>query len=166
MHICMIISVPLPPEEGIGHHVWNLSRQLVARGHQVDVITRGSLSPIGRDQIDGITIWRVPFAPVYPFHVHLHGLFANRLFAEIEQQFDIVNLHTPLPPVIKTQLPVITTVHSPMLADTAATHGFDLRTLALRGFTPVMQHIERMLFESLSQNNDCCFLGCPGAGVV
>jgi glycosyltransferase involved in cell wall biosynthesis len=151
MRICLIISVPLPPEEGLGYHVWNLAQQLIAQGHTVGMITRGGFSPTVRDQTDGVTVWRVPFVPVYPFHVHLHRLFVNQLFEDIEGEFDIVNAHTPLPPVVKTRLPVVTTVHSPMLADTAATHGFDLRTLALRGITPVMQRIEKSMFDNSSK---------------
>lgn len=148
MRICLIVSVPLPPEEGVGHHVWNLAQQLIARGHNVGMITRGSMASTVKEQIDGVTVWRAPFAPVYPFHVQLHGLFVNQLFRAIEGEFDVVNAHTPLPPAVKTVLPLVTTVHSPMLADTAATRGFSLRTLALRGSTPVMQRVEKRLFGS------------------
>jgi glycosyltransferase involved in cell wall biosynthesis len=99
-----------------------------------------------KEQRNGFTIWRVPFAPVYPFHVHVHGLFVNRLVQEIEGQFDVINAHTPLPPAVRTSLPVVTTVHSPMKADTAATQGSDLRTFALRLQTPVSVRIETELF--------------------
>jgi glycosyltransferase involved in cell wall biosynthesis len=147
MRICMIISVPLPPEEGIGHHVWNLAKQLIRQGHEVGIITRGSLAQTVEEQIEGVAVWRPTFAPIYPFHVHFHAYFVNRLIKEVEGNFDIINAHTPLPPAVKTRLPVVTTVHSPMLADTAATQGWDLRTLALRGATPVVRRIEKALFD-------------------
>lgn len=146
MRICMIISVPLPPEEGIGHHVWNLAKNLIEQGHHVSVITRGGLASTRSEHIEGINVWRSTFIPLYPFHVHLQAYFVNQLFQEIEGEFDIINAHTPLPPAVRTRLPVVTTVHSPMLADTAATHGWNLRTLALRGATRVVQHIEKSLF--------------------
>jgi glycosyltransferase involved in cell wall biosynthesis len=146
MRVCLLTSVPLPPGEGLGFHVWNLAHQLHVRGHHVGIITRGQAGPTIEERKDGITIWRVPFAPVYPFHVHLHGVFVNRLLHQIEGQFDVLNAHTPLPPAVDTRLPMVTTVHSPMKADTAATHGSDLRTLALRLQTPVSARIESALF--------------------
>lgn len=146
MRVCLISSLPLPPEEGIGHHVWNLAQQLKKRGHQVGIITRGRAGSTTEERSAGITIWRAPFVPIYPFHVHLHGVFVNRLMRQIEEQFDVINAHTPLPPAVDTKLPLITTVHSPMKADTAATNGFDLRVLALRLQTPVSQWIEKALF--------------------
>lgn len=146
MRVCLITSVPFPPGEGLGFHVWNLAHQLREGGHRVGIITRGQAGPTTEEDRGGITIWRVPFAPVYPFHVHLHGLFVNRLMQRIEGQFDVINAHTPLPPVVNTRLPMVTTVHSPMKADTAATHGTDLRTVALRLQTPVSARIETALF--------------------
>jgi glycosyltransferase involved in cell wall biosynthesis len=70
----------------------------------------------------------------------------NRLWRQIEAQFDVINEHTPLPPVVNTSLPIVTTVHSPMRADTAATVGFDWHSLLLRLQTPVSQRIETALF--------------------
>lgn len=146
MRVCLVVSVPLPAEEGIGHHAWNLAQQLTVGGHEVSIVTRGSLAPTTRERRDEITIWRPPFVPAYPLHVHLHAPFVNRLLARLEQEFDLVNAHTPLPPAVKTRLPLVTTVHSPMRADTAATHGTDVRALALRMATPVMQRVEKSLF--------------------
>jgi glycosyltransferase involved in cell wall biosynthesis len=147
MRICFITSLPLPPEEGMGYHIWNLSQRLVRAGHRVGIITRGRAAPVSAEEVDGVTVWRVPFAPIYPFHVHLHGYFVNRLLRQIEGEFDLINAHTPLPPAVNSSLPVVTTVHSPMRSDTAATIGHDLRTIALRLQTPVSQQIERSLFQ-------------------
>jgi len=145
MRVCLITSASLPPEEGIGHHVWSLAQQLKCRGHRVGIITRGGLAPTTLEKEHGIAIWRAPFVACYPFHVHMHGVFVNRLLQRIEGQFDLINVHTPLPPVVNTSLPVVTTVHSPMRADTAATPVSDLRTLALHVQTPVAQRIEAAL---------------------
>ena len=145
MRVCLITSASLPPEEGVGHHVWSLAQQLKWRGHRVGIITRGGPTPTALRNEDGIAIWRAPFVPCYPFHVHVHGVFVNRLLQRIEGQFDLINVHTPLPPVVNTSLPLVTTVHSPMRADTAATPVSDLRTLALHVQTPVAQRIEAAL---------------------
>ena len=117
MKICMIISTPFPPKEGIGYYTYNLSRKLIEKGHEVVVITRGSWNKIQRQVYNDIEIIRVPFIPVYPFYLYVHGTFVNKLFKSLESQIDIVHIHTPLPPLIKTSLPIITTIHTPMLAD-------------------------------------------------
>ena len=117
MHVCYLISVPFPPEEGIGTYVYGLSTNLIKKGHKVTVITRGSWHKIERETIDGIDVIRAPFIPIYPFYIHVHGVFVNKIFKSLESQVDIVHIHTPLPPLIKTSLPIVTTVHTPMLSD-------------------------------------------------
>lgn len=117
MHVCYLISVPFPPEEGIGTYVYGLSTNLIKKGHKVTVITRGSWPKIEREIIDGIEIIRAPFIPIYPFYVYVHGVFVNRIFKSLESQIDILHIHTPLPPLIKTKRPIVTTVHTPMLTD-------------------------------------------------
>jgi glycosyltransferase involved in cell wall biosynthesis len=96
--------------------------------------------------LDGIEVWRVAFVPVYPLHVHIHSYFANRLLRQLEAQFDVINAHTPLPAVLNSSLPMVTTVHSPMRSDTAAMVGLDLFTLLVRLQNPFSQHIEATLF--------------------
>ena len=66
MRICLVASVPFPPEEGLGIHVWNLAQELRRRGHGVEIITRGGLSAAHRVELDGIPVWRPAFVPVYP----------------------------------------------------------------------------------------------------
>jgi glycosyltransferase involved in cell wall biosynthesis len=113
----MVISTPFPPKEGIGYYTYNLSQKLIEKGHDVVVITRGSWNNIERQVYNDIEVIRVPFIPVYPFYIYVHGTFVNKLFKSLESQIDIVHIHTPLPPLIKTSLPIITTVHTPMLTD-------------------------------------------------
>lgn len=146
MRVCLVTSAPFPPGEGLGYHVWNLAQQLTRSGHHVGIITRGRAGRPAEERRDGITLWRLPFVPVYPFHVHLHSYFVNHFFRGIEAQFDVVNAHTPLPAVLNTRLPMVATVHSPMRSDTAATHGTDLHTLAVRLQTPFSRQIESDIF--------------------
>ena len=98
MKIAMIISTPFPPEEGIGHYIYNLSKKLMENGHKITVITRGSFKT-KIEFFEGIRVIKVPFIPLYPFHIHIHKFFVNRIFKSIENEFDLIHFHTPLPPV-------------------------------------------------------------------
>ena len=118
MNVCEVMSAPYPPSEGIGNYVCNLSRGLAKRGHEVTVITRGSLKASPREFEGEIEVLKPRFVPLYPFHIGIHGFYASKLFKSIEEKFDIVHYHTPLPPPLETSLPVVTTVHTPMLEDT------------------------------------------------
>jgi glycosyltransferase involved in cell wall biosynthesis len=118
MRICHIISTQFPPEEGIGNYVHNLSKKLIDSGHSVSVITRSPSLRSESFKIDGIGVHWVTFVPIYPIYMNLHGFFLNKLIKKLESEFDIVHMHTPLVPLIKTSLPVVVTVHTPMLSDT------------------------------------------------
>jgi len=117
MKICMLISTPFPPQEGIGYHTYNLSKKLMEKGHKVVVITRGSIGKTQKTVFDGIEVIKAPYIPFYPFYIHIHGIFVNKIFKKIESEIDIVHIHSPLPPLIKTKKPIITTIHTPMLTD-------------------------------------------------
>jgi len=116
----MITSIPFPPTEGIGYYTWNLSRFLMNHGHQVQIITRGQRGKQSYEESENIPIWRPQFFPLYPFHVHSHKLFVQKLVNQIEEDVDLFHLHTPLPPPIQTKRPVLLTIHSMMLADAQA----------------------------------------------
>ena len=117
MRICMVMSTAFPPQEGIGNYVYNLSRKLIEKAHRVTVITRSPSVRAQTDTIEAIDVFRAPFIPCYPFHVHVHGVFVNKLFKSLESEFDIIHLHTPLSPIIKTSLPVVTTMHTSIIRD-------------------------------------------------
>jgi glycosyltransferase involved in cell wall biosynthesis len=117
MKICMILSVPFPPNEGIGYYTYNLSKKLLEKGHEVVVITRGSFKKTQTEIFDSIEIIRAPYVPIYPFYLKIHGIFVNKVLKSLESNIDLVHIHTPLSPFVKTSLPIITTVHTPMLTD-------------------------------------------------
>ncbi len=117
MRICMVLSTPFPPEEGIGYYTYNLSKILIKKGHEVIVLTRSSKNKIQKQEINGIKVIRAPFIPLYPFYLYLHGLSMNKIFKRLEPEIDIVHFHTPLPSLIKTDLPTLLTIHTPMLTD-------------------------------------------------
>lgn len=146
MRICVITSASFPPEEGIGNYIYNMSKELIQKGHKVTIITRGS-SKLREENFEGIRLFRVPFFPVYPFHVQIHGMFVKKLFSSIQSDFDVVHFHTPLPSPFETNLPTITTVHTPMKADTGKVELVNPFSVAVKLQGKVSCRIESKLFE-------------------
>lgn len=148
MHICMVTSAPLPPREGMGFYVWNLAHFLASSGHQVQIITRGDPKATYRHSIDEVTVWQVTFLPLYPFHVHLHSLFVNRLLRVLEPQIDLLHHHSPLVMRPKTNLPYLVTVHTPMKADVASLRLDNPLSILAKLQAPISIRLERGLFSS------------------
>jgi glycosyltransferase involved in cell wall biosynthesis len=151
MRVCLVTSSPLPPEEGVGFYVWNLARKLVQGGHHVQIITRGMPGRTTRERSGDIIIWRPTFAPLYPLHVHIHGLFVNRLVAHLEEQVDVFHVHSPLPPMLRTHRPMLLTVHTPMRTDARGLSVRDFHSLLIKLQSPVSYDIERRLLRSAAQ---------------
>jgi glycosyltransferase involved in cell wall biosynthesis len=117
MHICMISREFPPVSGGIGYYVYNLSRELIKKGHKVTIITHGTTSKTEKEIFDGIDVFKVTFFPLYPFHMILHGIFVNSLLNSLSPELSLIHLHSPLTPTIKTSLPIVTTVHTAMKID-------------------------------------------------
>jgi len=112
LHICMLTSEFPPTIGGVSHYVYNLSTELIRKGHKVTVITRGSWKGLQTNCAKGISVYRLPFLRIYPFHVEIHKVFLTRIFKLLEPDFDLVHVHHPLSPLIHTSLPIVVTVHS------------------------------------------------------
>jgi glycosyltransferase involved in cell wall biosynthesis len=140
----MITSASFPPEEGVGNYIYNLSKELIKRGHYVTVITRGGFGKTVKNNFEGIEVYKTPFIPLYPFHVHIHGLSSNNLFRNVESQFDIIHYHTPLPPLVKTKLPIVTTMHSSVKKSVE----MDQTPLTVRLQSKLSYNIERNVLKS------------------
>src|SRR5665648_190186 len=126
-----MIAREFPPVSGgIGYYVYNLSKGLIKKGHKVTVITRGSTRIVEREVIDGIEVFKATFFPLYPFHMTLHGLFVNSLLKSLGPELSLVHLHSPLPPSIKTALPIVTTVHTATKIDSRYHEVVDTYSLA------------------------------------
>jgi glycosyltransferase involved in cell wall biosynthesis len=128
-----MIAREFPPQSGgIGYYVYYLSKKLRERGAEITVITRGSAGKTVKKVVNGVNVFYVSFFPLYPFHVWIHGAFVNRLLKSLEPKLTLVNLHSPLPPPIKTSLPIITTVHSPSkrLRNVRPREIYDFKSLA------------------------------------
>jgi glycosyltransferase involved in cell wall biosynthesis len=132
MNVCIITSAKFPPEEGIGHYIYNMSKEFIKKGHNVVIITRGSLKKTYSEIYDGIKIYKVPFILIYPFHVHIHGIFLNKFLKPIEDNFDVIHIHSPLPPVVNSRVPLLLTIHSPMKSGANVLKTTDLFSLATK----------------------------------
>lgn len=150
MRICMIASELPPCSGGVAYYVYNLSKKLVERKHNVDVITpKRNSGQMTLEIVEGIRVWRVPYYRFYPFHVSLLKLRVNKLFQSLENEFDIVHIHSPMPLAVKTSLPIITTVHTPMRIDARHHEIIDLTSLLEKmqsaiAYPPVEQELFRM----------------------
>lgn len=127
----MLFSTPLPPQEGIGVYVNSLSKKLYEKGHEVTLLTRGSFNDSFM-QLDHGKIYRYKFLPIYPFHVDLSSIAVNKFLKKHEKEFDLIHVHTPLPPVPKTNLPIITTLHSSIIGHVSNLEMAGLNTLGMR----------------------------------
>jgi glycosyltransferase involved in cell wall biosynthesis len=143
----MLTSAPFPPEEGIGNYIFNLSMQLLKRGHAITVITRGGLKSESFC-CKSIRVIRTPFLMAYPFHVDINGVFVNKLLRECETDFDLLHLHMPLVPAVSTSLPIITTFHSPQFVDAQSIDVVNFRGLLLKILGRFDLRIEKSLIKS------------------
>jgi glycosyltransferase involved in cell wall biosynthesis len=148
MRICMISSELPPGSGGVAYYVYNLSKKLAERKHDVDVITlKRNSGQLTLEFIDGIRVRRVPYYRFYPFHVSLLKLLVNKLFKSLESEFDIVHIHSPMPLPVRTSLPIITTVHTPMRIDAIHHEIIDLKSLLEKmQSTIVYPPVEQELF--------------------
>lgn len=147
----MILSAaPFPPRgpEGVANYVYNLGGKLVQRGHSVVVVTRGSLRLRQRIVNRDLSIFEVPMVPVYPFHVHIQGIFVNKLIKSLESKLDIIHAHSPYVPAVRTSLPLLTTIHTLEKADVAKYETQGLRSLAFKMTSNFFSRLERELFEN------------------
>src|ERR1035437_3361452 len=96
LRVAMLTSAPLPPREGIGFYAVNLAKELQKRGHAPTLITRGTAVRTNSRVVDGIPVVDLPFIPVYPLHVHVHGVAVNRFLRCHRDEFDLVHARTPL----------------------------------------------------------------------
>lgn len=146
VNICIITSLSFPPEEGIGNYIYNLSKKFIDDGHNVSVITRGKFGRTSVENFEGITLYKVTYLPLYPLHVHLHRLFVKNLLKSLPNHFDIIHYHTPLPPAIRTLIPTITTVHTPMKTDVSKVELVDFLSISIKFQGYISSLIEKELF--------------------
>lgn len=143
----MLMSNPLPPQEGIAHYILNLSSKLAERGHHVIIITRGGLR-VERTNYNGFEVIRLPFLMTYPFHVDLHSIFVNQFFKQMEGNLDLIHVHTPLTPALLTKIPIVATFHTPHFADALTTGVTDTRSILMKILGMLAYRTEKSLIRS------------------
>jgi glycosyltransferase involved in cell wall biosynthesis len=131
-------------------YVDNLVKKLVKKRHQVSVMTRGSLRA-RQETANGVHVFGVPYLPAYPFHVHIHKPFVNRLIRFMEHHLDIIHVHSPYVPSINTSLPVLTTIHGLERVDLARYEAVGIRKLAYKSSAIIFSSMETALFENSDQ---------------
>jgi len=143
MRICMVTSASFPPSEGMGNYIWNLSHFLASENINVHIVTRGGFKQTSWEDLEWARIWRVPYFPVFPFHVHLHGQFVEPLIHKLESDIDIFHIHSPLPPQISSSKPTMLTFHSSVREDVNLTPVTSLFTLLMKLQAPISYKLER-----------------------
>ncbi len=124
----LILSWEYPPliEGGLARHVRKLSEQLVARGVDVHVLTRGDESMLAEEDMDGVMVHRVrePGRPrdLGEFVTWIEHMNADMLAAGVELgdrfDFDLVHGHDWLVAVAGDHLanrfrcPLVVTIHA------------------------------------------------------
>jgi len=150
MRISILTSDFPPKPGGISNYVFNLSLALMKKGHKVTVISRGFMKNYQVENIEGLSVYRVPFIPIYPLHVHLHSIFVNKLIRRLEKNLDIMHLHTPICQMPDTELPLILTVHTPLLVDSRLVERLDPYSISLKIFTRFFFATERKLMQTVN----------------
>ncbi len=159
IHICMIAGEFPPISGGLGYYTYNLSRELIGRGYKITVLTRGSWNKTHYEILDGISVYRVCFLPVYPFHIQLHGIFINKLFSRIESRFDLLHLHNHGIPPTKSSIPSIVTEHGTAKGFIENLDAIDIFSLALTSFSKMYVSIDSKVIanaDKITAVSDSC----------
>lgn len=143
-----IICGEFPPiTGGVAAHVYNISEKLAQRGHKVTVITRGSWSRTYHTRVGNVDVYWVRFIPSYPFHLQPHGFFIHQLLKSLESNFDVLHLHSPLIPLIRTSLPTVVTEHGTVKGFIDNLDLIDLYSLVEKAFRKMYVSIDRKIVE-------------------
>jgi len=150
MNILILISTSFPPEEGIGHYTYHLSKKIIEKGHRVTIITRGSQK---KDEFiyEGINVVKLPFLPIYPFHIIFHQYFVNQYLKDHESEFDLINIHMPLTPVPQTQLPIVSTIHGSLIGNAGQIKVIDLKSVGNKLLTKYLS--QKLLKRLIERSN-------------
>ena len=123
MRVALLTNNQLPPREGIGRHVLELAKRLPARGIEPLIVAKGTnIRFWHRLEVEGVRVALYPYAPVRPFHQEAIRAVLQPWLDRGAEGADLLHLHLPLLPGLRTGLPRLVTFHSPLLADTAAIH--------------------------------------------
>lgn len=135
MRVALLTNNLLPPREGIARHLVELARRLPAHGIEPLLIGRAPPgSAPGPATVEGLPARLVAWSGPPPLGHARARAALERWLARGGDGVELLHVHLPLLPPLRTDLPVIVTVHSPMLADSAAIAERGLEPLALKAY--------------------------------
>lgn len=135
MRVALLTNNYLPPREGIGRHLVELARRLPAFGIEPLLIGRAPPgTTAGPATVEGVPARLVAWSGPPPLGHARARTALERWLARGGDGVEILHVHLPLLPPLRTILPVFVTVHSPMLADSAAIAERGLEPLALKAY--------------------------------
>jgi glycosyltransferase involved in cell wall biosynthesis len=133
MRIAFLTNNRFPPREGIARHIFEVAARLRARGHEPVVLARGAaFAPWSETRVAGLTVRHFPHYPLQPFHQALSRMELTRWLRQGADGAELLHVHLPLLPPFLTEVPVVVTVHSPMLCDTGAITEPGLRPVLIK----------------------------------
>ena len=130
MRICMFNNLFPPVKSGSSHFTVTLSRNLVARGHQVTVVTARLPGTADGEDLDGITVHRLPCFMLPAMEI-AHGFKymsftllpgARRRVMDLCRSMDVLHQHGQIFDTAllsahlarRLHLPLLTTIHTPV----------------------------------------------------
>ncbi len=132
INIGIITSAKFPPEEGIGNYIMGLTNELVKEDFNITIITRSESLYWREEKINNnLNLIKIPFVPLYPAYMSLHGIFLNEYLKK--KKFDLLNIHSPLVPTIHTKAPIISMFHTMMKNDA--------KSIESKGINPIARKI-------------------------
>ncbi len=120
MRVGLLTNNVMPPREGIGRHVLEIARRLPRRGIEPLIIARGQGLRWQSLEVEGVPVRLFPYLAVRPLHQEATRLVLQRWLDQGADGCDVLHLHMPLLPPLRTTLRRVVTFHSPLLSDTAA----------------------------------------------
>jgi glycosyltransferase involved in cell wall biosynthesis len=122
MNILMMVSTNIPPCEGVSYHTLEISKFLRKNGHNITIMTRGLWNKTNESDFEGFRVIKIRSIPFYPLRILSDGYFFRKVLRELQLQPDLIHVHSPLMPPLKTSLPIITTVHGTIKSSISQRH--------------------------------------------
>ena len=135
-----------PPTAGIGNFAYNIARTLDDYDYEFHLFIRGGKS-YNQETEGNLTVHRCPYFRLYPFNNHVHRIFVDRRLRKMRDEIDVLHLHSPISPPLRTELPTITTIHTPLRHKSKMTPRTGLSKYLYKGQNIVSKKIERDLIE-------------------
>ncbi len=146
--IAMITDDFVPGATGVGVHVQKMSREMVARGHKIIVITTRRKGQPAQEEWNGVTVYRVFSIPVYGFY---QALPSKKIIATIFEQHNIGIVHCHYLSIMMLQvigvakkmgIPLVLTAH--MTVDVLT------QPLLMRPWKPLLRRFVAAIYEQFN----------------